>query len=132
MNLSRQADNLGQSPLISIIVPARNEEDCIGDCIRSLRTQKSAGTGVGFELLVVDDGSRDRTRQIVLSAGARVVDPEPLPAGWSGKSNALVSAAKMAKGKWLLFTDADTIHAPGSLQTALTEAEENRAALLSY
>ena len=127
MNFSQQAD-CGSNPELSIIVPARNEEDCIGDCIRSLKAQQ----GVQFELLVVDDGSSDRTRQIATEHGAKVVDPEPLSEGWSGKSNALVSGVRKAKGKWLLFTDADTIHSPGSLQAALTEAKESDVALLSY
>src|SRR6266478_4745262 len=117
------------TPEVSIIVPARNEEVCLGDCLTSLVAQ----TGVEFEIIVVDDGSTDRTRAIAESfAGVRVLSPGPLPAGWTGKNNALVAGAREARGEWLLFTDADTVHLPGSLARALAEAKENRAELLSY
>jgi glycosyltransferase involved in cell wall biosynthesis len=55
-----------------------------------------------------------------------------LPDGWTGKNNAMSAGAKTAKGDWLLFTDADTVHKPGSLARAVAEAEQHRAALLSY
>ncbi|PYX33812.1 MAG: glycosyl transferase [Acidobacteria bacterium] len=117
------------NPEVSIIVPARNEEVCLGNCLRSLVAQ----TGVGFEIIVVDDGSTDRTRALAASVrGVKVISPGPLPAGWRGKNNAVVAGAKEARGEWLLFTDADTLHLPGSLARALAEAKENRAELLSY
>lgn len=116
-------------PTISIIVPARNEEACLGACLSSLHEQK----GVDFEVIVVDDGSTDRTRNIAESfPGVRVIMARPLPAGWSGKSNAAQAGADATNGEWLLFTDADTVHEPGSLQRALREAREQGADLLSY
>src|SRR5450759_1042909 len=121
-------------PEVSIIVPARNEEASLGDCLESLTAQ----TGVAFEIIVVDDGSTDRTGEIAQSfAGVRVISPGPLPKdgtgkGWTGKNNAVVAGAKEARAKWLLFTDADTVHLPGSLERALTEAKTERADLLSY
>jgi glycosyltransferase involved in cell wall biosynthesis len=116
-------------PVVSVIVPARNEEACLGACLESLVGQSD----VGFETIVVDDGSTDRTREIAESfAGVRVVDAGPLPAGWSGKNNALTVGARQAKGEWLLFTDADTVHRPGSLARAVAEAKAQGAALLSY
>lgn len=115
--------------MVSVIVPARNEEACLGKCLESLVAQ----TGVGFEIIVVDDGSTDRTRDIAQSfPEVRVVDPGPLPPGWSGKNNALVAGAKDAQGAWLLFTDADTVHRAGSLAGSLAEAQRQKAALLSY
>jgi hypothetical protein len=117
------------TPEVSVIVPARNEEECLGACLRSLVEQ----AGVSFEILVVDDGSTDRTREIAESfAGARVVDAGPLPAGWSGKNNAATAGVGQAKGAWFLFTDADTVHRPGSLARALVETGAQGAALLSY
>ena len=61
-----------------------------------------------------------------------VIDPEPLQPKWTGKANALWTAARQAQGDWILFTDADTVHEPGSLQRALHEAEHAAVALLSY
>jgi cellulose synthase/poly-beta-1,6-N-acetylglucosamine synthase-like glycosyltransferase len=61
-----------------------------------------------------------------------VVDSGPLPDGWTGKNNAVTSGVRQARGHWLLFTDADTVHLPGSLARALAEARDNNAELLSY
>jgi glycosyltransferase involved in cell wall biosynthesis len=117
------------SPEVTIVLPARNEEACLGDCLASLVAQ----TGVRFEIIVVDDHSTDRTGEIARSfAGVRVISPGPLPEGWTGKNNAVVAGAKEARGEWLLFTDADTVHLPGSLARALAEAKKERADLLSY
>jgi len=119
----------GAIPELSIIVPARNEEASLGDCLASLTAQ----TGVAFEITVVDDGSADRTREIAQSfAKVRVISPEPLLDGWTGKNNAVVAGAKEARAPWLLFTDADTVHLPGSLARALAEAKREGADLLSY
>jgi molybdopterin-guanine dinucleotide biosynthesis protein A len=114
---------------VSIIVPARNEEASLARCLQSLTRQ----TGVSFEILVVNDGSTDRTPEIPGSfSGVRVIDaPEPA-SGWNGKSNAMSAGAKEARSEWLLFTDADTVHCPGSLARSLAEAKQQGAALLSY
>ena len=114
---------------MSVIVPARNEEACLGACLESLTQQ----TGVSTEVVLVDDGSTDRTREIAQSFPAvRVVEAGPPPAGWTGKNNAMAAGAKVAMGEWLLFTDADTVHQPGSLARAIAEAGQRGAALLSY
>ena len=97
------------NPLVSIIVPARNEEISLRSCLESLVTQED----VDFEILVVDDGSSDGTAAIAGSfSGVRIIDAGSLPAGWTGKNNAVAQAAKVAGGGWLLFTDADTVHKP--------------------
>ena len=146
------------NPVVSIIVPARNEESCLAACLESLITQ----TGITFEIIVVDDASTDRTAEIARSfstnhvgadtlvrpgpAGSspdgtihpavRLIPAGPLPDNWTGKNNAMSAGAKAAhtntKAKWLLFTDADTVHQPGSLARAVAEAEQHGAALLSY
>ncbi len=116
-------------PTISVIVPARDEEASLGACLESLVAQ----TGVSFEIIVVDDGSTDRTREIAQSfSGVRVVDAGPLPQGWAGKNNAMSAGAKQARGDWLLLTDADTVHSLTSLARGLTEAELRQVQLLSY
>jgi hypothetical protein len=114
---------------VSVVVPARNEEVSLGDCLASLVRQD----GVPFEIIVVDDHSSDRTREIAESfAGVRVISPGPVPARWTGKNNAVIAGAFAARGEWLLFTDADTVHLPGSLSRALEEAKREHADLLSY
>jgi glycosyltransferase involved in cell wall biosynthesis len=123
------AESAATAPSVSVIVPARNEEACLGACLESLLRQE----GASFEIIVVDDGSSDDTRKIAESfPRVRVVDAGPLPAGWSGKSNAMLSGARASRGKWLLFTDADTVHLPGSLARAMSEAQQHGTALLSY
>ena len=114
---------------VQVIIPARNEEDCIGRCLESLVNQQ----GIGFQIIVVDDGSTDRTRLIAQrEPGVRVISaPEP-DAGISGKCNALIAGARDAGAKWLLLTDADTFHYPGSLAAAVKEAEEREVDMLSY
>jgi glycosyltransferase involved in cell wall biosynthesis len=122
-----------------VIVPARNEEACLAACLQSILAQ----TGVAFEIIVVDDHSTDRTREIAQSFANRhrpaeipvevlIIEAGPLPAGWTGKNNAVTAGSISARGEWLLFTDADTIHAPGSLARSLKEAKRHAAALLSY
>jgi glycosyltransferase involved in cell wall biosynthesis len=114
---------------VHVIVPARNEEDCIGRCLESLVGQQ----GITFQITVVDDGSADRTHAIAESfPNVQVISAaEPLP-GVMGKCNALITGASGSTAKWLLFTDADTVHYPGSLAAAVKEAEERRVDLLSY
>jgi glycosyltransferase involved in cell wall biosynthesis len=116
-------------PEASIIIPARNEEASLASCLESLLGQ----SGVAFEIIVVNDHSSDRTREIASSfPNVKVVDSAPLPRGWTGKNNAIVTGVPHARGEWLLFTDADTVHLPGSLARALNEAKAGQAALLSY
>lgn len=116
-------------PELSVIIPARNEEASLGTCLESLVGQ----SGVDFEIIVVDDQSTDRTRDIAaLFNKVHVIDAGPLPEGWTGKNNAVATGAREARGRWMLFTDADTIHTPGSLARALTEAKDNKADVLSY
>jgi len=120
---------------LSVIVPARNEEDCLEDCLRSLVSQSEAvfALGVDWEILVVDDHSTDRTAEIAKSfAGVTVLRAPALPKGMTGKANAVWMAAKQAQGEWLLFTDADTVHEPGDLLRAIHEAKKAKVAMLSY
>jgi len=130
-------------PLIelTVIIPARNEEDCIGACLQSLVAQSEDAFQLGrdWELIVVDDGSTDRTAEIARSFnGVTVHNADIFQPGakrgeaWTGKSNAIWTAARKARGRWLLFTDADTIHEPGNLHRGIHEAERHKAGMLSY
>ncbi|HEY1903832.1 MAG TPA: glycosyltransferase family 2 protein [Terracidiphilus sp.] len=124
---------------LTVIVPARNEEDCLAACLQSLVSQSEEifELGKDWELIVVDDHSTDRTRQIAGEiaqgrAGVTVLEAGKLEKGWTGKANAIWAAAKRARGRWLLFTDADTIHEPGNLRRAIHEATRHKAGMLSY
>jgi glycosyltransferase involved in cell wall biosynthesis len=120
---------------LTVIVPARNEEDCLGACLQSLVAQSEDvfKLGVDWELIVVDDHSTDRTKEIAQRfADVEVVSAAKLEQGWTGKASAIWTAARRARGKWLLFTDADTLHEPGDLRRAMHEAERHNAGVLSY
>ena len=120
---------------LTVIVPARNEEDCLGDCLRSLVSQSEGIFALGrdWELVVVDDHSVDRTAEIARGfAGVTLMQAGKLEPGWTGKANAVWTAARGARGRWLLFTDADTVHEQGDLRRAIHEAERNKAGVLSY
>jgi glycosyltransferase involved in cell wall biosynthesis len=116
---------------VSVIIPARNEEANIARVVRSVAGQEPV-----LEVLVVDDQSEDRTGLILEELQGeitrlRILRIEALPEGWSGKAYALNVAAREARGDWLLFTDADTEHLPGSLETLVGRAEQAGADLLS-
>ncbi len=120
---------------LTVIIPARNEEDCLRACLHSLVNQSEFlfALAKDWELIVVDDGSTDGTAEIARGfAGVTVIDADKLEPGWTGKVNAIWTAARKARGRWLLFTDADTIHEPGSLRHAMHEAERHKVGMLSY
>lgn len=119
-------------PSISAIIPARNEEAVIADCVRSVAAQAEV-----LEILVVNDQSTDRTAEIVRGLATeipklRLLETAELPAGWVGKNNAVWLGAQNAKGKWLLFTDADAVLSEGAAAKAFELAKENTAALVSF
>jgi len=120
---------------LSVIIPARNEAANLAVCLKSLIAQKEDIFKLGrdWEIFVVDDGSTDDTAAIAKSFdGVELLRAPALPEGWTGKANAVWTAAEKSPGEWLLFTDADTIHEPGNLRRALHEAEHYKAAMLSY
>jgi glycosyltransferase involved in cell wall biosynthesis len=119
------------NPRVSIIVPARNEEEYIGPALTSLLKLDYEN----YEVIVVNDRSTDRTGevmdQIACTPEARhrlkVIHVAELPPGWLGKVHAMWSAAKQASGDWLLFTDADVFFQPDVLTRALAYAESEAA-----
>jgi len=113
-------------------MPARNEEATIAAAVESLAAQPEIK-----EIVVINDQSTDGTaaalRQLSSRyAQLRVLETKELPAGWVGKNYAVSLGAAQATGDWLLFTDADGVHLPGSTAHALADAEENGAGLVSY
>ncbi len=119
------------NPRVSIIVPARNEEQ---DIESSLRTLLALDYG-NYEVIAVNDRSTDRTGEIMERVAQddaacgrlHVIHHRELPAGWLGKTHAMWTAAKAATGDWLLFTDADVLFKPESVRRALAYAEAERA-----
>jgi len=122
-------------PLVSIIVPARNEEQNIRRCVESLLEQDYSN----YEVIIVDDGSTDATEHILddltrsHANGKRlwVLQLRDLPADWAGKPHAIHSGVQEAQGTWLLFTDADTWHAPNALRSAMKQALDEKIDLLT-
>lgn len=120
------------TPRVSMLVPARNEEAHIGDCVRSLLAQDYPD----YEVLVLDDHSNDRTWEILAAISAedirlRVLAGEELPEGWLGKHWACQQLADAATGELLLFTDADTRHGPQSVRHGVAALQAERADLLT-
>ncbi len=125
---------------ISVLVPARNEERSIEGCLTSLIRQRGEGRGEevldDFEVILLDDGSEDRTGEIArrlaeTSSVLRVIRGEPLPPGWVGKNWACHQLALQARGDLLIFTDADTVHDPESIAACAAFAERSGAELFS-
>ncbi|MFZ5823734.1 MAG: glycosyltransferase [Bacillota bacterium] len=118
-------------PRVSVLVPARNEAANIGPCIASLTRQRYPD----YEVILLDDQSTDSTAQVAGLADSsrrlKIIQGQPLPPGWLGKSWACSQLAQAATGKWLLFVDADTVHAPDMLKQTISTALRQRAGLLS-
>jgi chlorobactene glucosyltransferase len=117
-------------PLVSILVPARNEESRIRPCLQSLLQQNYSN----LEIIILDDRSEDATAELVRAwqgPNLRLIEGEPLPQGWIGKSWACHQLASLAKGDLLLFTDADTIHSPGTISAAVRQQQRSQASLLT-
>jgi cellulose synthase/poly-beta-1,6-N-acetylglucosamine synthase-like glycosyltransferase len=121
-------------PDLTVVVPARDEEAVISQCLRSLL----ASSGVKLQIIAVDDRSTDPTGQHMddIAAEARaanslhqfeVIHISELPAGWLGKPHALATGANRATAPWILFTDGDVLFGPRALELALREATELKA-----
>jgi chlorobactene glucosyltransferase len=132
-SLDDESDSpLENPPLVSVIVPARNEAHNIARCVASILST----TYPNLELIVVDDSSTDGTEQIARDAAqrdprARFVKSPPLPDGWFGKQWACVTGAKVAHGSVLQFTDADTVHGADLLTRSMNAMRRTRAQLFS-
>ncbi|MBL0322708.1 MAG: glycosyltransferase [Ignavibacteria bacterium] len=132
MPLAKGLTITSQESLVSILVPARNEERCIEACVRSLCEQDHPNT----EVIVLNDGSTDATGDILARLSnefphLRVIEGAPLPKGWVGKSWACLQLSKQARGETLIFTDADTTHRPDMVRRARAYMTQNTIALFS-
>jgi chlorobactene glucosyltransferase len=119
-------------PLVSVLIPARNEEKNFERCLNSLRNQIYKN----YEILVINDNSTDGTGKILERISAednriKVFTGKSLPDDWYGKPFALHQLSANAKGEILLFTDADTIHNPASISWAVTNLQKLNADMIS-
>ena len=115
-------------PLISICIPARNEERNIRACVESVLKQNFPT----FEVIVLDDRSTDATPGILRELSdqnkkLKVIHGSDLPAGWAGKPHALSQASAVAGGEWLCFIDADTFLSSETLSSCYAKAVETKA-----
>jgi glycosyltransferase involved in cell wall biosynthesis len=116
---------------VSIIVPARNEQDDIAQTL----TQLLVLDYDNYEVIAVDDRSTDKTGEVIDRIAAmpeatdrlKVIHITDLPAGWMGKTHAMWTAGKQATGDWILFTDADVLFKPDSVRRALVYGESEGA-----
>ncbi|MGO9467954.1 MAG: glycosyltransferase, partial [Isosphaeraceae bacterium] len=122
----------GRLPSLTVIIPARDEEQDLEQALRSVLSQEE----IELRVIVVNDHSSDRTGAIadaMAAADSRVTvihNPE-LPPGWLGKCNAMQQAAALATSDLMLFTDADIVYQPGCLIRAGAELERERLDFLS-
>jgi chlorobactene glucosyltransferase len=131
---SASTEQAGQAqlPLISVIIPVRNEARNIRECLQAVFTQSYPN----IEIIVVDDRSTDDTHRILAELAEkdrrlRVILGAELPPGWVGKPHALVQGAAAAQGDWLCFMDADTFASPGLLSAAFNLAGRHQADMFS-
>lgn len=127
------------APLISICIPARNEENNIRRCVESALGQDYPN----IEVIVLDDRSTDATHEILLESASllakkreqapslQIINGSNLPDGWAGKPHALYQAAAIARGEWLCFVDADTFLRPQAISSVYAKALETEADLFT-
>lgn len=137
LRVPQKATTSDAEPLVSILIPARNEEANIEACVRSLLNQQYQQ----LEILVLDDQSSDQTAAIVqrLIAGLashqpgrlRLLQGTTLPQGWIGKNFACHQLARQAQGEYILFTDADTIHQPTMVKAIVGQMQRLNVQLLT-
>ncbi|MBN1375724.1 MAG: glycosyltransferase [Dehalococcoidia bacterium] len=119
-------------PLVSVLIPARNEEENIELCLSSILRQDYPN----IEVLVLDDNSQDKTAEIVRrirenDRRVSLLRGETLPEGWAGKCFACYQLSKSARGKWLLFVDADTMSESHLIRGTMEIAINNNVSMLS-
>jgi hopene-associated glycosyltransferase HpnB len=129
-------DPLTNTPSVTAIIPARNEEACVGAALESLASQKYAGD---FRMVLVDDSSSDRTvefaRTAVQTDLLTIIQARPLPSGWTGKLWALAEGIREAErnpSEYLLFTDADIVHPSSGVAELVARAERGELDLVSW
>lgn len=125
-------DPAASGPMVSVILPARNEEGFVERCLDSLVSQDYSS----YEVVAVDDSSGDLTGEIMARyarehSAVIHVTARPKPDGWMGKNWACMEGYRKARGELLLFTDADTVHSSGVISLAVSRIESLKLDALS-
>ncbi len=126
----RTGEGACPTPLVSVIVPARNEERVIERTVRALVAQDYGA----LEVIIVDDRSTDTTPQLLASIDDPrliVIHGDEKPEGWLGKPWALHQGSLRAKGELLLFVDADVVYEPGAITAAVAHLQRRKVSMLS-
>lgn len=132
MKLHAVPPTVTAGPLVSVLIPARNEEQNIERCLSSLRNQDYTN----YEILVIDDNSTDNTLGILQRIAredkrVRVFSGKPLPEDWFGKPYAMQQLSGEAKGEIFVFTDADTIHNSTSISWTVSNIQNSKVDFIS-
>ena len=122
----------GEKCGLTVIIPARNEEESLATCVGSILDQKE----IDLEVVVVNDHSTDRTRDVAdelarTDPRVRVIHDPPIEPGWLGKQNAMQKALETVSSEHLLFSDEDIVLAPGFIAAWLAEAKRRERRLVS-
>jgi chlorobactene glucosyltransferase len=132
MKLHAVPPTVKDGPLVSVLIPARNEEQNIKRCLDSLRNQDY----LNYEILVLDDNSTDNTFAVLQGIARedkriRIFSGKPLPDDWFGKPYAMHQLAEEALGEIFIFTDADTVHSPTSISWTVSNMQNSRVDFIS-
>src|SRR3989442_11526796 len=131
-NFALSGTSTNNEEVVSVVIPARNEEMMITRCLKSIAGQ----THRNLEFVVVDDRSTDGTAELAASVvegdgRGRMVHGEELPDGWGGKNWACHQGFRVSRGEWLLFVDSDSILARDAVERTLSHAKRNGKYALS-
>lgn len=126
--------SMDKEPLVSVIIPMRNEEKDIIQCLKSLMNQ----TYKNMEMIIIDDCSEDTSKELVQnyihdnrSRHIHLISVDSLPTGWVGKCHAITKGIEKARGEWFLFTDADVIFNPQTVRSTVWYALDTDAGFIS-
>ncbi|MCS6807305.1 MAG: glycosyltransferase family 2 protein [Bacteroidota bacterium] len=125
-------EQYASNPLVSVLIPARNEATTIANCLAGLLGQ----TYKNLEIIVLDDYSEDKTAEIVREFAqhypqVRLISGRPLPTGWTGKNWACQQLSAAARGAIYIFTDADNTHAPNAVENTVRWMQRYDLSMLS-
>ena len=127
-----KSEKQNKTPFVSVCIPARNEENNVDACVQSFLQNDYPN----FEVLVLDDNSTDRTAELIHAiekedSRVRLIKGKPLPQGWRGKLYGMKQLVENAKGEYILFTDADTLHEKCSIKSGVDLLLTNNAKMVS-